>query len=172
MFTHMITPVTEQLRAELCDVEDFLSQTDKSTANDREHYAPVVESLEALTMSVLGATTSVPLTQRFTDSRACFDLGSKTELYGAVTEAVTYLKDTASEVLAAGGLSSYENTATLAALSHLRKLFGLLQYGILKQAQDHLAAVNQLGGIMPLMAAADKLAASAVNHRTTASVPQ
>lgn len=160
----MITPVTPKLAAELAATESLLAKLDKVAdqarglgVNDRDHYVRTVDTLEALAVATLAATSSVPLTAMATQPGARFDIGAGSSLAHQVTESVAYLRETASELLARGGFSPYKRDATNVALTHLKGLYSLLLTGIITQAEDDLAVVKAKG-VNDLLISADTLA--------------
>jgi hypothetical protein len=168
MGTPMIVPVTDTLKHELAATGRVLATVDTSSGadqpkmdrkklNDRDHFTALVESLEPLVIATLAATSSVPLTAMATPAGARFDMGASTQLAHHVTATVTYLRDTASELLARGGFSQYNAAHAATALGLLKKLNGLLLSGIIKQAEADLDTVKGKGST-PLIAAADRLA--------------
>lgn len=160
----MIVHVTERLKNELAATGRVLSALDKeegsgrrNSINDKDHFVQVVESLEPLVLATLGATTSVPLTAMSVQPGARFDMGAGTPLAHHVTACVSYLRDTASALLAVGGFSSYSRNGVNVALGMLNGLNELLLSGILQQAVMDLSIVMDKGST-PLIAAAERLA--------------
>lgn len=160
----MIVHVTERLKNELAATGRVLSALDKeegsgrrNSINDKDHFVQVVESLEPLVLATLGATTSVPLTAMSVQPGARFDMGAGTPLAHHVTACVSYLRDTASVLLAVGGFSSYSRNGVNVALGMLNGLNELLLSGILQQAVMDLSIVMDKGST-PLIEAAEQLA--------------
>lgn len=168
--TPMIVPVTPELKQELAATGRVLSslmrdqQQPRGGLYDRQHYAEVVGTLEALAIRVLAATSSVPFTARNLPAGARFDMGAATPMAKHVTVVVAYLRDTASELLNTT-LPHNQSKNTDMALSLLKQLNGLILAGIIQQAEADLEQVKTKGAV-PLVAAADRLA------RLAASRPQ
>lgn len=163
----MLVPVTVQLRNELAATGRVLAAIDKeagsgrrNSVNDKDHFVQVIESLEPLVIAALGATSSVPLTATSVQPGARFDMGAGTPLAHHVTACVSYLRDTASALLAVGGFSAYTAAGVNVALGMLNGLNGLLLSAIVKQAEADLNHVRSRG-IGPLFVAAEALAKGA-----------
>jgi hypothetical protein len=160
----MITPVTRKLRDELAAAGRMLQslgvklETGKLT--DKEHYVTTVDTLEALTLAVLSATSGPSLTRPVGLSAARFDMASGQPLAQHVTACVSYLRGTASGLLAQNSFQNYGSRETDTALDMLKQLNGMLLSGILKQAEADLEAIRKRG-VGGLIVAADALAKAA-----------
>lgn len=180
MATPMIVPVTTQLKDELAATGRVLAALSKEEANarhsrnalnDKDHFVQVVETLEPLTIATLAATSSVPLTAMATVPGARFDMGAGTPLAHHVTATVSYLRDTATELLARGDFSQYKSDAVDVALGLLKKLNGMLLAAVIKQAEADLDTVKGKGAV-PLIAAAERLAKLAAAKAPTGDEPK
>ncbi|AMD42791.1 hypothetical protein SEA_XKCD426_50 [Streptomyces phage Xkcd426] len=157
-----ITPVTDQLGRQMAATFSVTKAIDLSSRklNDVDHYPEIVNQLEALTVATLSATSSQPLLNT-RPAGARFDIGAGTELARTVTEAVSYLRDDASNLLRADSFSKYERKHVDIALGILRGLYGLLMHGIMRQAKLDLEAIQSTQGPNAFVIAAEQLADAA-----------
>lgn len=175
----MIVPVTPQLTGELEATDRVMANLEREATrlrggalNDKAHYATVVDTLEALTVATLSATSSVPLTARDVRPGARFDMGAGTPLAHHVNASVAYLQQTAVGLLAnARDLTQYKGEHTDVAMGILKQLYGLLANGIIKQAEADLEAVKKRGA-GALISAANRLAVLAKSPRHDPDAPQ
>lgn len=157
MAAEMTVPVTPKMAEELASAARLIKMLDSADVSDKSHFVKTVDRLEALTMSVLGATTSVPLTSQARITGARFQMGSPGHLNNHVIECVSYLRDTASEHLSVGGFQQYSNDLTDEALSYLRVLESMIRAAIVKTAESDLSSRSSQG-IAELLSAATALA--------------
>lgn len=147
----MMTPVTPQLATELAATERVLNGLVREAAqargrklNDHDHFGDVADALETLVVTLLSATSAVPLLKRAALAGASFDFGAGTELAKRVTSAVAYLRDDASAALVRP-LSRYESINVDPAYARLKTLYSVATAAIKKQAIADLEAVKQRG---------------------------
>lgn len=164
MAAEMTVPVTPLMAEELASAARLVKMLDSAKISDKSHFVKTVDCLEDLTMSVLGATTSVPLTSQDKITGARFQMSSPSPLNNHVIECVSYLRDTASEHLGIGGFQQYSNDLTDEALSYLRVLESMIRYAIVKTAESDLAALSSRG-IAELLNAATALATATPARR-------
>lgn len=157
-------PVTPKVAAELAAaarmIEGSEGLKERRKLTDQGSYCDLAHHLEALTVAVLGAVSAAPLTGP-QKAGARFSLSADRTLNAQLIESAAYLRDTASELLAAGELDRWKSEHAEVALGLLKKLNGMVMSAVVKQAEADLAAVRSLG-INALMPAAEALAKAAV----------
>lgn len=158
----MLVEVNERLADELVALDTALANLKVEATgcrggvlNDTQHYDAVTDLLERLTVATLSATPSVSLRGRRSPMRARFDMGTHTNLAKHVNACVTYLRDTASELLAGNSLSAYKGENVDTAMSMLLSLRGQLLDGIRHAAVSDLRTIMNQGAGMLLYAAND-----------------
>lgn len=170
MSSNIIVPVTPKLAVELGAAGRLLREmSTNGKLNDSDHYAKVVIQLEVLTVAVLSATSSTPLTALKTPD-ARFSIRTGDPLNEHMHDSVTYLRYIDSELLASGDFSRYNHAVTDTALDYLKTLEGLLRHAIVKAAESDLAKLSQ-SGITDLLSAASALAKAAAPELKVADQP-
>jgi hypothetical protein len=161
MNTRMLVPVTARLAGEMEKTQELIREMSGITQliNDRHHYVDAAQRLEALVMAALSAASSITPTARNVQAFAKFDMGAQTMLAREITNAVGYLRDVASELLAEGEFSQYSREDTDRVFAHLETLHQILEGAILTQAKINLAEIAATG-TRPLIETANELAAA------------
>lgn len=157
--TAMIVPVTPKLAAELAGAARLirmLDSTGRKGPTDQDHFVKTVDQLEALTVAVLAATSSTPLTAAKTPA-ARFSVYSGGPLNKHIIECVAYLRDTVSELLVVGGFDRWTGPYVHVAMGYLKQLEGMVRSAIVKAAEADLATLSG-AGIDQLLQAAHGLA--------------
>lgn len=157
--------VTPKLAAELAaasrNIAGAEDMNNRGKLSDSGSYATLVDQLEKLTVTVLGAVSTAPLTgPQLIGAR--FVLGAGTPLNTHVIECAAYLRDTAAELLLdSRQLERFKATNCCEVLDMLKRLNGMIMSAIVKQAQADLDAVRSRGinSLMPAAAALAKAAA-------------
>lgn len=146
----LVVPVTPDLAEELTGTAALLAEFEKKTnrrsANNRDHYARVADHLKGLTAAMLVGVASTSLDTGAPDG-ARFSLHPKDSLNYEVHRSATYLRNTASELLASGRLDTdqYDDDHTREALAHLSKMFTLTVNAIVRAAEQDLAVIRDAG---------------------------
>lgn len=163
--TSNVVSMSDQLSKELSTSAALLKQFDTGARklNDRDHFIPAVNQLEALTVAILSSASPVSLIgTRAVGAR--FDVGPETQLAAASTAAADYLRGTVTNLVRAGGMSQYESKHVVTALDTIRQLYSLVMGAVVKEASSDIARLCKLGP-KDLINAAQYLSNAVVGQR-------
>lgn len=138
-----IVVVTEQLTEAMVRTASMLRSFETpgtKKPNDRDHFFQAATQFEELVMAILAASSSLSLLS-VRPIGARFEYRSDGDLCRKVGCAVSYLREEASEVLKAGGLSQFDTGNVATALTELKALYHLLLVGIKSQARVDMTAL-------------------------------
>lgn len=154
----MIVPVTPRLAEQLGLTQSSLNAVKDKTLNDRDHFHALTGRMEQLTLALLAAPGSVPITADVAPC-ASFDMGPETVIGRSVEETVEYLRDTVRPIVRSGEqLGQYKGDKAIEAHDHLRYLFARVCRSIEAQARVDLEALAAKHGIGCLIESATVLA--------------
>lgn len=137
-----IAPVTPILAKAMESAYDMFAKVQRGDRkfNDKSVYVELANQLEALTINVLGAASSLSFLGT-KPAGARFDMGSDTTLARHVSRCVTYLRGPATELIQAGSFSQYEQANAEQVLSKLETLYVTLTSAIRTEANEDIDTV-------------------------------
>jgi hypothetical protein len=159
--SQLTVPVTDKLALALHRTHALMGVLEKklvddgprtTRVNDKTAYKELVDQLEDLTMAVLGTTVVTGLVKAGSPKGARIDISSETHLYRNINRSVSYLRDTAGEVLASD-LSTYNREHTNVVWPLLRDLYYSLIRSVRDQAVEDLERLMEDGPNSLILAA-------------------
>jgi hypothetical protein len=159
--SQLIVPVTDKLALALHRTYALMGVLEKklvddgprtTRVNDKTTYKDLVDQLEDLTVVALGTTSVTSLVNAGSPKGARIDISSETLLYRNINRSVSYLRDTAGEVLASD-LSTYNREHVNVVWPLLRDLYYDLIRSIRNQAVEDLDRLMEDGPNSLILAA-------------------